>query len=204
CTAYANDGGSAWNATTCADIAGERAPGESCTVVGSGTAGKDDCALGAMCWGVDVETLEGTCVAFCEGSFEMPNCMPEGTGCFITNEGALNLCLPPCNPLVQDCPAGDGCYPLAGSYLCRLTLTEPEGGQEGDACEYSDRNCQPGLLCLDAELDPTSCNGASSCCAPTCDLTAPDCSAPMAECVAIYETPWPGEESYGVCRLPAP
>ena len=36
------------------------------TALGSAVSGVDNCAQGSMCWGVDPETLEGECIAFCD------------------------------------------------------------------------------------------------------------------------------------------
>lgn len=100
CMPYAQDGGNVWNATRCAplDVAAGQ-PGDSCRVEGSGTSGVDSCGISSMCWDVDPETSEGTCIAFCEGSADSPVCSDPNTQCSITNDGALILCLPKCDPL---------------------------------------------------------------------------------------------------------
>ena len=60
CMPWASDGGNSWNATRCVPIAPDpNAPGEPCTVEGSGVSGLDDCDGTSMCWDVDPDTLEG-------------------------------------------------------------------------------------------------------------------------------------------------
>lgn len=60
CVAYADGGGSSWNALRCVPIArNPDQPGEPCTVVESNVSGIDSCDQGAMCWDVDNNTLEG-------------------------------------------------------------------------------------------------------------------------------------------------
>ena len=71
------------------------------------TVGGDDCDVGVMCWFLD-EELTGECVALCEGTPENPQCPPY-THCPIVAEGVLNLCLPMCDPLLQDCMENETC-----------------------------------------------------------------------------------------------
>ncbi|MGB1016507.1 MAG: ribulose phosphate epimerase, partial [Nannocystaceae bacterium] len=201
CMPFANDGGSSWNALKCVDISGEGGHGDPCTVEGSGVTGIDDCDQGAMCWDVDPETNEGICTAFCDGSAESPTCEPGMTACVIANEGTLNLCLPSCNPLIQDCEEGQACYPLNGVYTCAPVAVPPEEGLEGAPCEFVN-SCQAGLMCVDSSLYPNGCDGAGGCCAGFCDLSDPQCTVPQTECIAINEDPMPGQEDYGVCALP--
>ena len=94
CQPWANDGGAQQNATRCTPVdPNPMAPGDPCTVEGSGISGIDDCDVGVLCYDVAEGSLEGTCVAMCGGSEVMPEC-PEGSWCSITNEGVLALCLP--------------------------------------------------------------------------------------------------------------
>jgi len=201
CMPYANDGGSSWNALKCVDVTGENGHGDPCLVEGSGVSGNDDCELHAMCWDVDPMTNEGTCVAFCDGNSESPTCEPGDTTCVIANEGNLNLCLPNCNPLIQDCPEGQACYPINGGTTCAPISVPPEEGLEGAPCEFVNA-CQKGLMCLDSSLYPGGCDGAGGCCSGLCDLSAPDCTVPMTECIPIFENPSPEQMDYGVCAVP--
>ncbi|MGB1016430.1 MAG: ribulose phosphate epimerase [Nannocystaceae bacterium] len=201
CMPFANDGGNAWNALKCVDVVGEGGHGDPCTVEGNGVSGVDDCELHAMCWDVDPETNEGICTAFCDGTPESNSCQPDMTNCVIINEGVLNLCLLRCNPLIQDCTDGQACYPIGDAYTCIPVAVPPEEGLEGNPCEFLNA-CQAGLMCLNSGLYPGGCDGAGGCCSGFCDLSAPDCTVPMTECIAINENPTPGQEDYGVCALP--
>ena len=119
CMPWANDGGGAWNATRCTavdDSAGQ--PGDECIVEGSGVSGIDSCDLGVMCWDVDPETNVGTCVAMCTGDEANPICEDPATTCTIANNGAIVLCLPTCDPLLQDCGDDQGCYPIDDEWSC--------------------------------------------------------------------------------------
>jgi hypothetical protein len=206
CMPWANDGGSSWNAVRCSPIAeNARDVGDPCTVEGSGVSGIDDCVARAMCWDVDPETNEGTCVGFCSGSQANPTCSMPCDSCVIANEGVLILCLPTCDPLVQDCGEGQGCWPTTqGAFHC-VYFAQSEG-VHGYPCTNSFWDCDPGLACIEPERVP-GCTGANGCCASFCD------TADHGAC-ANYEgttcVPWfgPGEsppcitETLGVCALP--
>jgi len=117
CIAWASDGGT-WNATRCSGIVRDPgAIGDPCTVEGSAFSGIDDCDIGAMCFHVDPETNEGTCLGLCIGSAEDPICDP-GTTCTIRNDGVLTLCLPTCNPLLDDCDEGHVCGSDESDFWC--------------------------------------------------------------------------------------
>lgn len=204
CMPWANDGGSAWNATRCTQVdPNPDAVGEPCTVMESGVSGFDSCALGSMCWDVDPKTLEGTCVAFCEGDEAVPICEEEGTACSITNDGVLVLCLPVCNPALPECPEGQGCFAVdtQTQFFC---VPEPavDAGGLGEPCEDI-AVCDPGLACVQSQLVP-DCT-ATGCCSPYCDVTdpAPPC-LPGQQCTPWYEPGMApaGLESLGVCALP--
>jgi hypothetical protein len=200
CMPWANDGGEVWNATRCSPVADDPAGvGEPCMVEGSGTSGIDSCDYGAMCWDVDPETNEGTCVPFCMGEETNPTC-PEGSVCAISNEGVLILCLPTCDPLLQSCPDGQACVPWSDTFICVPHESEGAGGP-GDPCEFVDA-CEPGLVCM-TELVPDCM--AAGCCTALCDLTdpMPPC-LPEHVCMPWFEpgTAPPGLENVGVCALP--
>lgn len=206
CMPWANDGGSSWNATRCTPIAEDPGqPGDPCTVEGTGVSGLDDCDLGSMCWDVDPETNAGTCVPMCTGDAGNPICEDPDTSCSITNDGALVLCLPVCDPLLQDCAEGQACYPVNDGWSCAPDASG-EMGAHGDPCEYLNV-CDPGLVCLDASVVPM-CEGMLGCCSSVCDVSDP---AGDAQCVGASETcqPWypedsapPGLEDVGACALP--
>ncbi len=204
CMPWAADGGSSWNATKCTPVNDNPdQPGDECTVEGSGVSGVDSCEVASMCWDVDGETNTGTCVPFCEGSEESPICSDPSEACSITNDGTLILCLPTCDPLLQDCQEGQACYPEPAGFICSPDASG-EMGVYGDPCEFLNV-CDPGFWCANADTVP-GCVGAIGCCASYCDITEPDpfCEDGT-ECVAWHEegTAPPGEEDIGVCIVPA-
>ncbi|MEM6296497.1 MAG: hypothetical protein AAGA54_34845 [Myxococcota bacterium] len=173
CMPYANDGGSSWNAHTCAPLSDDpKHPGEPCVVEGSGVSGLDNCDATSMCWDVDGRTLEGECVAFCGGTAPAPSCPDENSYCSIGADGYLPLCFPTCDPVAQDCPEGEGCYPFNDAFICAADASG-EGGNADDPCEYIN-GCTPGNACL-SPTHPEQCKSSYRCCAPFCDVDAPDC-----------------------------
>jgi hypothetical protein len=118
CTAWADDGGDAWNATKCAPVAETPgAPGDACLVEGSAVSGIDDCDRGAMCFFVDPDTAAGTCTRLCSGTPDAPVCS-QGTTCVLSNAGVLNLCLQTCDPDAPTCPQGQTCQPTTAGPVC--------------------------------------------------------------------------------------
>jgi len=201
CVAGAEDGGGAWDATRCVDIIGDAAPGEPCTTMGSGPSFIDDCALGAICWDVD-ETHHGTCIALCAGSWDAPICPPQS---ICSGGELLNLCIPTCHPLLQDCPGDDLCIPnLDGtSFTCVLDASRDEG-QANDPCEFLNA-CDKGLMCLEPATASSACDpGSTGCCTPFCTFPNSPCPNPDQQCVPFFNpmTVPPGYESVGVCAIP--
>ena len=177
--------------------------GEPCTVEGSGVSGIDSCEAAAMCWDVDPRTNEGHCVSLCTGMREEPEC-PLASSCAITADGILNLCLPWCDPLAQDCYGEDLCLPYNGAFVCVLDASG-DMGVYGDPCEYAN-TCDPGLYCADAGYVP-GCDGPG-CCTPFCDTSmANTCPGDGQECLPWFgvleegEAP-PGFENVGACGIP--
>ena len=201
CNMWANDGGSSWNATKCVPVAvNPDGVGESCTVEESGVSGIDSCEEGAICWDVDHELGEGTCTAYCVGSWEDGFECPDGYQC--RGSRWITLCSRLCDPLAQDCPGDDLCLPSGDGFGCQFDGSG-EGGAYGDPCEYVN-GCDKGLLCLNAEYVP-KCEFAG-CCSPLCDTSAAN-TCPGEEQVCI---PWwdegmapQGYEDIGVCGLPS-
>lgn len=203
CMPWANDGGTAWNATRCTPIADNPGqPGDECAVEGSGVSGIDDCELASMCWDVDSETNTGTCVAMCTGDESNPVCEDPQTTCVTVN---VILCLPVCDPLLQDCADGQACYGIDDDYVCAPDASG-EMGVFGDPCE-SINACDPGLFCAGAAGVP-NCQGSIGCCSEFCDLDEPSgdaqCSGQAGgqECLALTENPQPGFEAVGGCFIP--
>jgi hypothetical protein len=194
CMPYDDTGGFIWNATGCFPIADEPAAlGGACE--SNGASGVDTCDEGLMCWGEP-----GECVAMCEGTPNMPEC-GEQTSCTISNDGAVAVCLPACDPLLDDCGDGAACYAVgAGTFVCA-----PEGASgQGEGCQFVN-SCASGFLCAAAQV-VADCN-AQACCTAFCDLADPldDCAGTGdgMSCVAFFGDGMapPGYESLGVCIL---
>ncbi len=207
CMPWGNDGGT-WNATRCSPLnpnAGE--PGDACTVEGNAASGIDDCALGSMCWDVD-ETNTGVCVSFCMGTEANPVCEDPNASCTIANEGTVILCLPSCDPLLQDCQDGNACYPVDDAFVCGPDESG-EMGLFGDPCEFINV-CDAGLFCAPADVVP-DCTATQRCCTSFCDLGEPDpgASCPGAaggqDCVPWFDEGQapPGFDDVGACAIPA-
>jgi len=199
CMPWADDGGSAWNALKCTPV-GSDTPGDPCAVEGSGVSGFDSCEKGALCWDVDPETLQGTCIAQCQGTPQRPSC-PQGSYCYIVADAVLTLCLPTCDPLLQDCPDGDLCIPDGKHFTCVLDLSG-DAGLYGDTCDRFD-TCKPGLYCLNPEY-VEDCKGAG-CCTPFCDTSKPlMCPGETQECIPWYEEGMepPEYKDVGFCGIP--
>lgn len=174
CAAYATVG-SAWDANKCVPIQGDGQPGDDCEAYGAnaGVSGEDSCGNGSMCWDIDPDTQTGYCIAFCQGSFEDPEC-PDGAVCAVYNDGVLPLCTSMCDPLLggSDCPSNDNACvpnPSGGGFVCILG---GEGwGVYGTECLYVN-SCNAGLYCAPPEAVP-GCQGAQGCCSEFCDLDDP-------------------------------
>lgn len=198
CMPWANDGGSAWNASRCSPVAPTPAqPGEACTVEGSAVSGVDSCDLGSMCWGVDPVTLQGECVAHCGGDRANPVCGDADALCVFHNGGALVVCLPSCNPLAPACDANETCIPEpSGAWACVPSITT--SAADGDPCQFGNV-CGPGSVCASPSAVP-DCEGALGCCAPTCDVNVGGCADAEAECTAWYPLGAPPSlEAVGLC-----
>lgn len=201
CNYWSNDGGGAWNATKCVPLDPDPdGPGEPCTVVESGVSGLDSCDIAAMCWDVDPATNIGTCIAFCMGSEANPTCPLPGTHCVGRD---LQLCIPECCPLEQDCDAGQGCYPQDEAFFCAPDASG-DAGSFGDGCEFINV-CDPGLFCAGPD-QVLGCAEAIGCCTPFCALGSAQCAAehPGMECVPWFEEGQapPGFEHTGGCIVP--
>ncbi|MEM9453320.1 MAG: hypothetical protein AAGF11_04020 [Myxococcota bacterium] len=209
CMPWANDGGMRWNSTRCVPIIEQPdQPGEPCMVEGSPFIGVDSCDLGSMCWGVDLDTNEGTCISMCAGDPSNPMCELPENSCFLDEDQSLALCLSGCNPLGDDCGPSGRCVPTEQGLGCFHVWSA--GAAAGQPCEYLDE-CGPGLACTAPDAVAPSCDpGASGCCTPWCDLSAPDPSAacfdPTQQCTSWWDgAPAPdGLEDLGICQTIAP
>lgn len=206
CAPWNNTGGAAWNATRCVPVdAAPSQPGDTCTVEGSGVSGIDSCDVSSMCWDVDGETNEGTCVAFCTGSENAPVCDNPETSCSIANDGVLILCLPTCDPLIQNCADGQACYPIDDSFVCAPDASGEDQGADNDPCEFINA-CDEGNICVNPDIVDGCPPGSAGCCQAVCDLTEamPEGCTGSETCVSWFEegnVP-PGYEDVGVCALP--
>ncbi|MBK8264466.1 MAG: ribulose phosphate epimerase [Nannocystis sp.] len=209
CMPWANDGGSAWNATKCSPLDMNAKPlGDEC--MGGGVSGVDNCDKGSMCYYVDGETGLGVCIPFCIGTPDSPSCADPNNQCSISNNGVLILCRQKCDPLLQDCEGAAACLPAAGSdfFVC-IVDASGENGKAGDPCEFLNA-CDPGHFCATASFVPDCV--ATGCCTEFCDLSDPDKDSQCSmqdkgvTCTNYYEpgTEPPGLENVGACLLPQP
>ncbi len=205
CNAFGSSGG-AWDSLGCFPVDPEPGqPGDACTVEESGTSGMDSCDVASMCWDIDEDTLEGTCIAMCTGSAAMPICADPSTTCVISNGGSLNLCLPICDPVMQDCPGGQACYPIDNTFVCAPDASGDQG-MAGEPCDFINA-CDPGNGCIEPDTYGPGCpEDAAGCCSPFCATDAPlMCPEGTQECIPWYDegdTP-PGFDTVGVCSVPA-
>ncbi len=206
CMPWADNGSNAWNATKCVPVDPAKGqPGDTCTTMGGGVSGLDTCDLGVMCWDVKPDTMMGTCVAQCTGSEAAPMCGQETT-CFVSNDGVLNLCLPICDPLAQDCPSENLCIPNPQNnevFTCVLDASG-DAGKAFDPCEFINA-CDKGFLCANVMLGMECMPDAIGCCLPFCDTTEPAmCPGVGQECTPWYDmgTAPPGFENVGICGVP--
>lgn len=187
----------------CVPVTGSQAAGDPCVYGGAGNP-VDDCDADSVCWNVvEVEGEEvGTCVPFCSGTYDSPECPPEHS-CLISSEATIVLCQPTCDPLIQDCNEGQGCYwDFQSVFTCVPTTQDLP---LGEPCGFIN-DCAAGLICLNTEVLPT-CDG-SACCGTYCDLQQGDapCEAAMpgTVCTAFFEEGMEleGFENVGVCLVP--
>jgi hypothetical protein len=200
CVAYSSTGEPNWDAYKCVPVMGDQHEGEACWWGGIVEA-TDDCDAGSYCFDtMDVDgQLVGTCYLMCTGTPLDPQCPPESY-CSISGDGVLNLCIPTCDPLAQDCAGDEGCYWTGAAFTC-LGSTMPPAGEP---CAFIN-DCVPGEICIDAASAPTC--GGSGCCTSFCDLQLGDAqcaSWPDFACVPFFEEGMalPGYENVGVCMLP--
>jgi hypothetical protein len=197
CVPWASSGGT-WDANKCVAVTGDQATGEPCTY-GGAIAATDDCDETGFCWRVGPDAM-GTCHAFCTGSPDSPEC-PPGSSCVLSGSGVISFCTKLCDPLLQDCPVGYGCFWDGSPFGCALVPERPP--LPGEPCSFLS-DCALGSNCTPASVVP-GCQ-SQSCCAPYCDLTrgVPQCDAlPGTTCEPFFvpeEAP-PGYEHVGVCVL---
>jgi len=198
--------GSTWHASRCVPLASDpKQVGETCSVFGAWNAGCDDCVAGAMCLFVPEDDGEGVCVRFCEPPGDKASCSESGKICAMANDGALPVCLDPCNPLTPGCPPEAGCLYIheIQDFACAPRWMD---AAYGEPCSTFLGTCASGLACVDREAFP---EGAcpSGCCTQACDLSAPN-ECPHAQdgqvCTPLCEPGQapPGNENVGLCKMP--
>jgi hypothetical protein len=196
CVPYGSDG-HCWDAFVCVPVPEDpRGVGEPCIVEEYWCSGLDDCEAGAMCWFVDQETLEGTCVPMCTEAWAY--LCPPGYLCAIGADIIPNPCLPFCDPLAQECPEHGACYPAVDGFGC-ANDGSGDAGAYGDPCDQH-QSCDPGLYCVAAEA-VLGCE-SPECCNLFCDVTVSDVCPPQTVCVPWYdlgEAP-EGFEDVGFCQ----
>jgi len=193
CTAYVSTpGGRTVDANKCVPDIGDKVFGESCERMED----NDDCEVGFFCMtDVSGHIGEGFCLEFC---IENQPCEFGGT-CIGFNDGALPVCQNECDPLLQDCPIGQGCYRALELFVCAMP-GPPEGlGNDGDPCATI-QGCNPGLICANGT---EGCGAESGCCTPICDLSEPDtCTSPSEDCLQVLADPPPEWQDVGACAIP--
>jgi hypothetical protein len=101
-----------------------------------------------------------------------------------------------CDPLLQDCNAGEVCVYLDDGFQCLDDQSGPLGAS-GDACEAVN-DCNAGLMCaIGAAVECPG--GLQTCCTHFCDVAGPMC--PSGECMPFFEdgAAPPGYENVGAC-----
>jgi hypothetical protein len=190
----------------CPVVDNPKLAGEECSVEDYFGSCLDDCALGSICLDTDNDGA-GVCQAFCTGVASNPQC-GANEGCLIYFSG-VPFCFPKCDPLVQNCPDGQGCYPSEEAVGGTDFLCLPHIGvaQLGGPC-WLLSNCDPGLVCVTPEFFP-GCTAPKGCCTPLCDVTEPGTCDEVDEaldCVSWYvggqQPPSPELENVGVCVIP--
>lgn len=180
---------------TCRVVTGDRTTGDACVFFGAEGDVYDDCDAASVCWTGEFAAGEGVCVPFCGGTLAQPTCSDPERVCI-----ALAGCLERCDPLLQTCPDGQGCYDAdLDAFVCWDAPETPPTA--GEPCQ-GNTLCAPGSTCSPGAKVP-GC-AANRCCAPFCDLdAAPDpCEAigPQWTCVG-YGSAQPDLANLGVCQL---
>ncbi len=194
CTSYVQTPGQETvDATKCVPILGDDLWGEPCERFED----NDTCAAGFFCMtDVSGHTGMGTCLEYCSPGIPCEF----GGECFAFNDGVLPVCEVTCDPLLQDCPPGQGCYAAFDNFVCAQPGA-PEGlGNDGDPCNTI-QSCNPGLICRSGTA---GCPMDGACCTPVCEIGGPDiCPDPSEECVQALDDPPPGLMNVGYCGVPA-
>lgn len=195
CTSFVSTpGGETVDATKCVPATGDAVAGESCTR----EAENDDCAAGFFCMtDVSGHTGMGFCLEYCDT--DVGTC-EYGGDCFGFNDGALPVCQVTCDPLLQDCSPGLGCFAAFDNFVCAQPGFPDGGGQDGDECATI-QGCEPGLICRSGTA---GCTTESGCCTPLCAISGggAECTDPQEMCIAALDAPPPSLTDVGFCGIP--
>lgn len=162
---------------------------------------QNSCARGLNCW-------LGRCWKYCIGPANHARCETQSERCIQGGDGPPAVCVPTCDPLLQDCAMPDQAC-LGGPYddfICipeDVVLSE-DAGTWGDPCEPAFKLCRPRYLCIDGlgRVDAPGCE-QGPCCASLCHLDdeAP-CMGEAEQCIPLYESPDHDRAHVGVCLVP--
>ena len=201
CVPWSPDGGLT-TLLKCVDITGNVEINRPCVAPKGGADGIDDCILGAICWHLD-EDENGFCVGQCTGSIDEALC-PSGLACYISQSEAVTVCIPECDPLVQDCLLKDQLCVAAGVGFECMNDASGDTGKFNDTCD-APNGCNPGLVCLEPLEASSACDPlAQGCCQPFCLLPDEPCPNEDQQCRPWFAPPdvLPGYENLGVCAVP--
>ncbi len=200
CTAYSENMRDTWDANKCVPVNGDGVYGEPCEVEGGFFTGIDDCAKGFICLDTGDATEDGTCTEFCQPDDSCPFTNDGAALCLASNDGTPPLCIPHCDPLLQDCPGNQACYGDPGAPIFFCYGPDPhDGGMDGSKCEFTNA-CLAGLHCAESAMLEGCPPDSSGCCTPYCPLDGDVCTG--AEVCVAFSQPIPGFENVGICALP--
>jgi hypothetical protein len=128
-----------------------------------------------------------------------------------SGEPSTGTTIASCNPIAQDCPRGQACYPIVDDWWSCVPDASGGGGAYGEPCDFTNE-CDPGLICVDVSYVPPGlpCEGAGGCCTEVCDIDDP---LGDLQCAGAAEgqtcQPWfedgeapPEHEDVGACAMP--
>jgi hypothetical protein len=171
--------GSGYEWSRCVPVTGTDEPGDPCTSSGAND-GLDSCIKGAMCW-----YDPGTCIAHCTGTPDAPICPNDGA-CTLPQDAYLSLCIPDCDPLLQDCNWEQVCYAFSEGFACAPDASG-DMGEANAPCEFINV-CDEGLLCADPAFVGAGCPPDSlGCCTPFCAFPNGPCPNPDQQCIQWFD-----------------
>jgi hypothetical protein len=157
----------------------------------------DPCDAEHVC-GFDYAAEETRCLSVCD-----PLTVPHGCEGFDACLG-FGFCAPGCDPLLDECDAGDGCFsPFLPTDTTMGFVCVPAVG--GAPFCGSPNECDAGELCISNDVSGQVCfedDPDLPCCLAACDLDAPTCDT--GECVPYYlpaEAPSRDAAALGFCSL---